>query len=144
MPKKLYKDIPADYPVCLYADCPHAASCLHQLVYQPLLEKLGILSLLNPQKCTKDKSCPYFRDAKPVSYARGFIGMQKRMFPGQYSRFMSILIGHFGRNAYFERRRGETALSPKEQKYVLKVLQDIGVTEKLEFDSYEENINWCD
>lgn len=77
-------------------------------------------------------------------YARGFTNFQKRMFPDQYLKFMNQLIATFGRNAYFERRRGETALSPKEQAIVLKSLKKVGVTEELKFDKYEENLNWKD
>ena len=57
---------------------------------------------------------------------------------------MNMLIATFGRNAYFERRRGETALSPKEQAIVLKALKKVGVTEEMKFDKYEENLNWND
>lgn len=77
-------------------------------------------------------------------YARGFTGFQKRMFPGQYRTFMQTLIGTFGRNAYFERRRGETPLPPAEQETIIAALRKAGVTEDLTFDHYEEQINYCD
>lgn len=144
MPKKFYKDIPAEYPVCQYADCPRAATCLHQLVYQPLAERDAYLRLINPDRCTKNSQCPYYRDSTPVTYARGFTGMQKHMYPGQNQIFMSLLVREFSRNPYFERRRGETALSPKEQHIVLQALRKAGVTEDLKFDAYEENVNWYD
>ncbi|MDR4037909.1 MAG: DUF6078 family protein, partial [Parabacteroides sp.] len=51
---------------------------------------------------------------------------------------------HFGRNPYFERRRGEFPLSPKEQRIVLNALRRVGVTEELRFDHYEESVNWYD
>ena len=69
---------------------------------------------------------------------------QSRMFPAQYQQFMSILMSHFGRNPYFERRRGEFPLSPKEQRIVLNALRRVGVTEELRFDHYEESVNWYD
>ena len=45
---------------------------------------------------------------------------------------------------YFERRRGEFPLSPKEQRIVLNALRRVGVTEELRFDHYEESVNWYD
>lgn len=57
---------------------------------------------------------------------------------------MHKLIGKFSRNGYFERRRGESALSPKEQETVLAALKEVGVTEEMKFDSYESHINWYD
>ena len=53
-------------------------------------------------------------------------------------------LSHFGRNPYFERRRGEFPLSPKEQRIVLNALRRVGVTEELRFDHYEESVNWYD
>lgn len=144
MPKKLYTSIPKNYPVCQHSDCPMAATCLRQVSYTELLENEEYLHLINPNKCSKDVTCKYFRDNQPIMYARGFTNFQKRMFPDQYLKFMNMLIATFGRNPYFERRRGETALSPKEQAIVLKALKQAGVTEEMKFDKYEENLNWKD
>lgn len=144
MPKKTYTSAPTDYPVCHHADCPQAATCLHQQAYSELLKKNNYLRLINPCKCSKDGKCKFYRDSKPVVYARGFINFQKNMFPGQYQTFMMILTHKFGRNPYYERRRGETALSPQEQDIVLAALRKAGVKEELRFDKYEENINWND
>lgn len=144
MPKKFYTSLPAGYPVCEHRTCPKASSCLHQTAYSAMLKKDDYLTLLNPSRCSRDASCRFYRDNEPVSYARGFTGMQKRMLPGQYKTFMFILIGEFGRNAYFERRRGETALSPQEQSVVLEALRQAGISEELKFDKYEECFNWYD
>lgn len=144
MPKKYYTSLPDGYTVCQHSDCPMAEACLHQLAYQPLLEKEEILQLVNPSKCTKDAQCKHYRSNAPVSYARGFAHFQKRMFPDQYARFSRMLINRFGRNPYYERRRGETALSPAEQRIVLAALKKVGVTEEMKFERYEENTNWFD
>ena len=144
MPKKTYTSVPTDYPVCLYDDCPKAATCLCHFAYTQVTEKDNYLRLANPLLCTKDDGCRYYRDSKPVTYVRGFTNFQKKMFPGQYEQFMHILIGKFGRNAYYERRRGDTAISPKEQQAILAALRKVGVEEEMQFDAYEEHINWYD
>ena len=109
-----------------------------------MLEKNDILSVVNPGRCSKDDKCKFYRSNKPITYARGFAHFQKRMFPEQYDRFSTILISKFGRNAYYERRRGDTALTPKEQQIVLDALKAAGVTEEMKFERYEENTNWYD
>lgn len=81
MPKKLYTSIPKNYLVCQHSDCPMAATCLRQLSYTELLENEEYLHLINPNKCSKDVTCKYYRDNQPVMYARGFTNFQKRMFP---------------------------------------------------------------
>lgn len=144
MPKKEYTSLPKDYPVCEHSSCPMAATCLHQTAYSTLMEHEEYLQLINPSRCSKNESCIYYRDSKPVTYARGFTNFQKRMFPDQYSRFMLICIKHWSRNPYFERRRGERSLPPDEQVFILNALKTVGVTEDMKFDSYEENINWYD
>ena len=144
MPKKFYTTLPDDYPVCQHSDCPMAATCLHRIAYTALIEEKDYLRLINPNRCGKDETCRFYRSSKPVTYARGFTNFQKRMFPDQYRHFMSILVARFGRNPYFERRRGETALSPKEQRIVLNALKKAGITEEMKFDGYEEALNWYD
>ena len=69
---------------------------------------------------------------------------QRRMFPDQYRRFMEICVGEWGRNPYFERRRGARLIPISEQEFILKVLKIVGVTEEMQFDSYEQAINWYD
>ena len=144
MLNKFYTSIPTNYPICGYSDCPMAATCLHQIVYATMLENKEYIHLINPNRCNKNETCSYYRDNKPITYVRGFTNFQKQIFPEQYLNFMNRLIGKFGRNPYFERRRWETVLSPKEQAIVQQALKQSGVTEDLKFDHYEKNLNWYD
>jgi len=144
MPRRNYATIPADYTVCLHEDCPLAATCLHQIAFSALQKSQDFLQLINPKKCAKGSNCKFYRDSKPVKYAYGFTGFQKRMFPAQYRTFMNSLIKEFGRSNYFERRRGTLSLSPKEQATILAALREAGITEPIPFDRYEEQINYCD
>ena len=142
MPKKLYEDVPDGYPVCLRGDCPLAEDCLHRLAYHVLIGQSDILRVVNPNHCVKDHGCPYFRSATPVRCACGFTAMQQNMLPGQYRTFMAILVERFGRNSYYERRRGDILLSPQEQDVVQGALREAGVQETLDFDRYEEKVCW--
>ena len=144
MPKKLYTSVPPRYEVCLHADCPKADVCLHQIAYQKLLTGQTFLHLINPKLCKKKGRCPFYRNCTPMKFARGFKGFQKRMYPDQYAEFSSMLKSKFGHTPYFERRRGERVLSPTEQTLIINALQQVGVKEKLEFDAYENIINWYD
>lgn len=136
--------MPENYPVCQFDKCKVAATCLHQLVFSKVMETNTVLHLLNPNMCSKTGNCRFYRNSEPVAYACGFTNFQMRMFPRQYQEFMEILKGVFGRNAYFERRNGTRAMSPQEQEIVLDALKEVGVTEDLRFDRYEENVNWND
>ena len=142
MPKKEYTSLPINYPVCEHSSCPMAATCLHQVAYSMMMEQNAeYLRLINPARCSKDEACTYYRDKKPVIFARGFTNFQKR-YPQQYDQFMTTLILHFGRNQYFKRRRGDILLPPEEQEVIRLMLEKVGADSKMDFDKYEEHINW--
>ncbi|MCI6128840.1 DUF6078 family protein [Prevotella sp.] len=115
-----------------------ASYCLHHDAGQ----NEEYLRLINPTRCSKDKTCTYYHDKKPVIFARGFTNFQKHMFPQQYDQFMTTLCFHFGRNQYFKRRRGDILISPEEQEEIRHMLEKVGADSKMEFDNYEEHINW--
>ena len=144
MIRKFFTTAPKDYPVCVHDKCPKAGECLHRIAFEKLRTEKDYMRLLNPDHCSADDSCQNFRGNKPVRYARGFTGFQRKMYPQQYDRFMTTLIMNFGRNPYYDRRRGVIAMPPEEQELVLQVLKKVGVTEQLTFDRYEDAINWYD
>lgn len=139
---KIYKDIPAGYPLCLHVDCPMGDSCLHLLAFRRQAELGTFLKLINPSKCSKRTDCPYYVSNQPVRFAKGFVGFKKRMYPDQYDKFMTMLICHFGRNQYFKRRRGDIVLPPDEQEVIKAALEKAGVTHPMEFDQYIDAVNW--
>ena len=142
-PNKETTSLPINYPVCEHSSCPMAATCLHHIAYTMMMEQNAeYLRLINPARCSKDETCTYYRDKKPVIFARGFTNFQKQMYPQQYDKFMTTLILHFGRNQYFKRRRGDILLPPEEQEVIRLMLEKVGADSKMDFDKYEEHINW--
>ncbi len=116
---------------------------MHHIAYTMMMEQNEeYLQLINPARCSKDESCIYYRDKKPVIFARGFTNFQKRMYPQQYDQFMTTLCFHFGRNQYFKLRRGDILFPPEEQEVIRQMLEKVGADFKMEFDNYEEHINW--
>ena len=143
MNKINHKDVPYGFMHCLEADCPMAEHCLRQMAMQALpKEAIGVL-ILNPQITESSEKCKFYRSDEPQVYGRGFKNMQKQMLPGQYDTFRYRLIGKFGRNPYFERRKGAQLCTPSDIKEVKAALKEIGL-EHLEFDAYEKHLNWTD
>lgn len=139
---KLNRKIPYAYPLCVHVNCPKAESCLRQLAFQNQTESSTYMRIVNPSKCTCQSNCPFYVSSMPVLYARGFAKFKEQMFPAQYDKFMTMLIGYYGRNKYFKLRRGELAISPADQLVIKKALKKSGVVEDLDFDTYEETLNW--
>lgn len=134
--------VPFNYQRCITSSCPVASSCLRSIAWRELRGDADRLTVLNPSLATETSDCPYFVSNVPERYAVGFTGMQERMFPAQYERFMNICRSHFGRNGYFVRRRGEQPLPPSEQRLVREALDRVGAAPDLDFDGYEERVNW--
>jgi len=137
-------DVPGNFTLCLNADCPLAAQCLHQIVRKMIPTDKQVLHVYNPEAVRGGEDCKYFRALKLDRYAKGFTRFQEEMKPRQYVMFSGLLMAYFGRNPYYERRRGERLLSPAEQQVVLQALHKAGIEEDLEFDGYEYRINWID
>ena len=143
MSYKEFTSLPTNYPVCELSNSPMAATCLHHVAYSIVMEQnKEYLRLINPNRCSKNESCTYYRNKKPIVYARGFTNFQKQMFPQQYDKFMTTLVLHFGRNQYYKRRRGAILISPEEQEVIRLMLEKVGADQKMDFDNYEEQINW--
>ena len=143
MSKINYNEVPGCYLHCIKADCKMADHCLRQLAMQNLPSNLTAVTILNPQLTQTGEGCEYYRDDKPQVYGKGFKNMQKKMFPDEYSTFMYRLQGKFGRNPYFERRKGAQLCSPSDIKQIEDALKAIG-HEELKFDAYVEKLNWND
>lgn len=144
MHKKIHTSAPSHYHVCIHKDCPMAGKCLHRDAYTDLVKSEETLVLLNPDKCSKDCTCQYFRDNTPVKYAKGFKNFQKRMTQEQYSKFTALLKHKLGHNPYYYRRNGKTLISPMEQHLILSTLHDAGIEEDWEFDMYVDSCLWND
>jgi len=138
-----YEDVPYGFMHCLEAACPMASHCLRQLAMQAVPKDQISIPIINPQLPEPSENCKYYRSDEPQLYGRGFANMQKQMLPGQYDTFRYRLIGKFGRNPYFERRKGARLCSPLEVEVVKGVLKELGL-EHLDFDGYVKRLNWSD
>ncbi len=134
--------IPHNYEACLTNNCPQREHCLRAWVWDNRKSSVQRYVVLNPDLTTSDGHCPFYCDDHPQRYALGFTNFQRRLYPDQYKQFMSACIARFGRNPYFMRRRGDTPMSPSEQAFIRSVLKQIGAPEDIDFDGFEERINW--
>ncbi len=137
-------DVPGNFTLCLNGECPMASRCLHHIVRTMVPATELVLHVYNPDAVQGGEGCEHFRGQVPERYAYGFEGMQEKMLPGQYAVFMELLIAHFSRNSYFVRRRGDFPMPPKEQELIREVLKQVGADPSMDFDRYEERINWTD
>lgn len=132
MLNKFYTSIPTNYPICGYSDCPMAATCLHQIVYATMLENKEYIHLINPNRCNKNETCSYYRRQQAYHIRTRFHQLPKANIPGTIPDFMNRLIGKFGRNPYFERRRGGNSSIPQRASDSTTSLEAIGSNRRFE------------
>lgn len=133
---------PCEYWACLPCGCPQREHCLRAWTWDHRDSSERWFTVLNPELTRLDGRCPYYCDDRPQRYAVGFTNFQKHMYPEQYDQFRTACIARFGRNPYFMRRRGDTPLPPSEQAFIRSVLKQVNAPKDLDFDGYEERINW--
>ena len=137
-----YEDVPFGYAHCMNTQCHLAEKCLRSIAWQSLSSEVDRVTVLNPATTEKSELCPHFRSSDPVHCAAGFTGMQKRMYPAQFARFSALLKTQWGRNPYYERRKGQCPLPPAEQDLVRQALKEAGADEALDFDGYTDRVLW--
>ena len=86
--------------------------------------------------------CPYYRSTEKVRYARGFVRMIRSLPVNVSEAVAQRLIARFGRNAYYDMRKGKRAIAPAEQEIILAVVAECGAQQEFLFDAYEEKHAW--
>lgn len=138
-----FSEVPYQYPLCLNRQCAKASTCLRQLAEQSATDDIIYWSIISPRHLATVKgSCPYYRSAAKVRFAKGFQGILENISNKQMREVVSHLISTFSRRTYYRIRKGERLLSPAEQEEVLKILRHCGVADQQEFDAYTEEYQW--
>ena len=137
------RTVPTNYTLCIKSDCPKAAKCLRYKATQMMPSDVMKWSIISPVHLAQVKDeCPHYRSAEKVQYARGFVRMI-RTLPVNISEMVAHkLIARFGRNAYYDMRKGKRAIAPAEQEVIRTVVAECGAQQEVVFDSYEENFQW--
>ncbi len=146
-----FKDVPKDFRLCTNAKCPWRKTCLRQLAMQVLPDSEEQILAVNPNltahpEATADGACncPFYRENRPVTYARGFTQMEERMTVSQFRSYRAMFLSVYSRSSFYDRRNGSIPLPPTEQALIRRMLSDIGFTIDDPFDRYEEHFNWND
>ena len=132
-----------NYTLCIKSECPKAETCLHHVATQMIPSDVMKWSIFSPAYLAQiEGECPHYRSAEKVMYARGFVRMI-RTLPVNISEMVAHkLIARFGRNAYYDMRKGKRAIAPAEQEVIIAVVAECGAQQEVVFDSYEENFQW--
>jgi hypothetical protein len=138
-----YKRLPDGFAICLKTDCEQGDNCLRMLSAQSVPAEEKVLYIINPQQLVDvTDDCPHFSSSDKVLYAKGFINILMNLPHKQMQVVIRKLIAHFGQRTYYRVRKGERLLSPDDQRDILNILADCGVSEPEDFDAYVEDYDW--
>lgn len=144
-------NMPKDYIYCPAADgaCPRAPQCLRAIAYRQLTAteasaKPGPIRIVHPACVAHaQKGCDYYRDSTPVRFAQGmtklFDEIPHRLETDIRRRIMACFSC---RSYYFQSRKGERLITPKEQQAIANVFRQAGLKAEPEFDNYVEETYW--
>lgn len=135
--------VPYNYQLCLNKECPQANSCLRQLVEQSMPSDIQSWNIISPKYlATLKGTCPHYRSSTKVRLAKGFAKLLDSLPHKQMQAAIAQLLAYFGRRTYYRVRKGERLLSPSEQKVMLNILKNCGISHHKEFDAYLEEYDW--
>lgn len=138
-----YSEVPYNFGLCMSDSCPNADTCLRRIAYAHAPSKEMFLSILNPKAIERmPEKCSHYRSNKKLRYARGFISTAEALSVRASGTFRYRLIGAWGIRRYYQKRKGETLLSPAEQQQVIKLARELGLQQEEYFDGYTEEYNW--
>ena len=122
-----YSKVPHNFGLCATDTCPYTDTCLRRIAYTI--------------ESTAGK-CKYYCSNKKVRYAKGFIHTAEAISVGQSGTFRYRLIGLWGIRRYYQKRKGETLLSPTEQQQVIAIARNLGLQRTEYFDAYVEEYDF--
>lgn len=138
-----FEKVPFNYAMCLNAQCPLSSTCLRRLAAESAPDTLVTWSIISPKYLANTKGkCPQYRDKQKVTYAKGFLRMLGNIPLKQVKTVQGELIALLGQRTYYRCRKGERLLSPAEQKQIIRIVHQCGITTPLDFDFYEEDYDW--
>lgn len=138
-----YSKVPFQFGLCAAADCPHGETCLRRLAYDHVPADVIFPPTLHPGTIrAMAGKCKYYRSSKKLRYAKGFVRTTEALAVNMSGKFRYTLIGRWGIRRYYQKRKGETLLSPAEQEEVITLARQLNLYLKDHFDAYVEEYDW--
>ena len=144
MTLKDLKNKPKIFVPCMASQCPKAKHCLRQVVDELEKNEEPMISVVNPRWLDKQtgEGCKLYISSEPIKRARGFKRTVRAIPSGDLPSFRSKMIAYMGYKRFYQCKRGEVLLYPKEEEFLVKLAQRYNVFLDEYFDDYDEVFNW--
>lgn len=135
--KELYKN----HALCVRKDCELAEVCARAIAFSEVTDEDCKFMIVNPNLVTGRSDCDLVATIKTERFARGFKHGLGKVVADDANAIYHTLMGHFGKNQYYDRRNGKLLLPPGEQEFIRGVFSQYGYTDEV-FDGYEDREVW--
>ncbi len=146
------QDIPKNYTYCFAGKglCPKAATCLRAIAAQILIDSpedtpkvIGTINPVYVERLPKSESCSFYRDDKPVRYAKGMTRLFEDLPLKQVQLVRLRVMKCFSSEAiFYQSRKGIRLITPEEQAAIQHVFQSAGVGIVPKFDEFQYCLAW--
>lgn len=128
--------------LCSGNGCTVADLCHRAIGYKTITCEDKTLQVVNPMIVTNDDQCPMYSRKQVVRYAKGFMQMEQDLPRAVFETMKKALLENFGKNPYYEMRKGTRLISPKNQQFFAALFLLQGITEPHPFDEYVDIEEW--
>ena len=140
---QMNREVPNNYTLCIKGDCSKASNCLRHVAVAMMPAEVERWQIVSPAYLAQmEGECPMYRSAEKVQYARGFVRMVRTLPVNVAEMVMHKLIARFGRNGYYDMRKGKRPIAPADQEVIRTVVAECGAQQEVEFDDYEMDYQW--
>ena len=137
-----FENVPKWWAVCTNNDCALREKCLRRhaaLVAGPKVTAHLCIITHNHD----DNSCPYFVENSTVRLARGFSTIFERVSYEHHRAMRRDIMEYLGsvtsKGTYYRYLHGERLLSPEQQAWFSRLMQQYGYSPEITFDSYVDD-----
>lgn len=128
--------------LCASCDCKVADRCHRAMGYKTITTEDKVLKVVNPMIVTSDEHCPMFSYKKTVRYGCGFMEMERNLPRGTFDVIKQRLLKEYGKNPYYEMRKGTRLISPETQMFFEGLFLEMGIATPYPFDKYVDVEEW--
>ena len=136
--KEEYKNV----ALCSSNGCKVADRCRRAMGYKTISKEDKTLMVVNTMLTTNDESCPMYSHLHTVRFAKGFMKLQDEMSRTKFDALKQLLLAHYGKNPYYEMRKGTRLISPDDQRLIAQAVSNIDASIADPFDEHVEQEVW--
>ena len=126
--------VPYNWAICFNNDCPLAEQCQRKLAGDHTPASLKVTTCVTP-RALKDGKCSEFFPIKVVTMACGFSQIFQPVLKLHFTSMRKSMTEYLhGKKMYYEYRKGERLLNPKQQAWINRLFEQYGYATPVTFD----------